>query len=291
VGSLQGYCHNYFREKQMKRRLGLLLVLAAILLLFSCGEQCYKGRVAIMYAFDAEGQLLRSQMDLEDSLFSVGRVFWIGKLEGKDVIVVNSDVGMTNAAMTAQLLIDRFKPKQILFTGICGGIDPENAIGDIVIPEYWVTHDYGLYNQEGFSTGPIYIYLSEKGKPDTATFFAVDESLLKTAENTKPELKPIWGRIPQIRVGGNGASGNSFVDQVEKREWLKDRLDAQIVDMESAAVVQVARINGVPVLVVRSCSDLAGGSGSSTARDELREFFGVAADNSASFVLEFLKQM
>ena len=267
------------------------MVLMTILLLFSCGEQCYQGRVAIMYAFDAEGQLLRGQMNLEDSLFSLGRVFWIGKLEGKEVIVVNSDVGMTNAAMTTQFLIDRFKPRQILFTGICGGIDPENAIGDIVIPEYWVTHDYGLYNQDGFSTGAIYVYLSEEAGPDTVTFFPVDESLLRTAENTKPELKPILGRTPQILVGGNGASGNSFIDQVEKREWLKGKLDAQIVDMESAAVVQVAAVNGVPILVVRSCSDLAGGSGSSTARDELQEFFGVAADNSASFVLEFLKQM
>jgi nucleoside phosphorylase len=43
--------------------------------------------------------------------------------------------------------------------------------------------------------------------------------------------------------------------------------------------------------VVRSCSDLAGGSGSSTARDEIQEFFEVAADNSASFVLELLRQL
>ncbi len=275
----------------MKRRFRLLFILTVTLVLFSCGDQCFEGRVAIMYAFDAEGQLLRSRMDLEDSLFSVGRVFWIGEIEGKDVIVVNSDVGMTNAAMTAQLLIDRFKPEQIIFTGICGGIDPGNAIGDIVIPEYWVTHDYGLYNQEGFSTGAIYLHLAEKGQMDTLTFFAVDGDLLKIAENVRPELKPILGRTPQIKVGGNGASGNSFIDQVEKRGWLKEKLDAQIVDMESAAVVQVARINGVPVLVVRSCSDLAGGSGSSTARDEIQEFFEVAADNSASFVLEFLKQM
>lgn len=244
-----------------------------------------------MYAFDAEGQLLRSQMSLEDSLFSVGRVFWIGKLEGRDVIVVNSDVGMTNAAMTAQLLIDKFKPKEIIFTGICGGINPENNIGDIVIPKFWVTHDYGLYDQEGFTPWPIRAHQPEKTKSDTLMFIPVDESLLRIAEKVKPELKPILNRTPKIKVGGNGASGNSFIDQVEKREWLKERLDAQIVDMESAAVVQVARINGVPVLVVRSCSDLAGGSGSSTARDELREFFEIAADNSASFVLEFLKQL
>jgi adenosylhomocysteine nucleosidase len=275
----------------MKRRFQLLFVFVVILLLSSCGKQCYQGRIAVMYAFDTEGQLLRSQMALEDSIFSVGRVFWIGKIADKDVIVVNSDVGMTNAAMTTQLLIDKFKPKEIIFTGICGGIDPDNNIGDIVIPEYWVTHDYGLYNRDGFKTGWIHAYLSEKGRPDTVTFFQVDKNLLRVAEGTKPELKAIFERVPRIKVGGNGASGNSFIDQVEKREWLKGKLDAEIVDMESAAVVQAAGINGVPVLVVRSCSDLAGGSGSSTARDEIQKFFEVAADNSARFVLELLRQL
>ncbi len=275
----------------MKRRFQLLFVFVIIPLLFSCGKQRYEGRIAIMYAFPAEGQLLRTQIALEDSLFSVGRVFWIGKIADKDVIVVNSDVGMTNAAMSTQLLIDQFKPKQIIFTGICGGIDPDNSIGDIVIPEFWVTHDYGLYNKDGFKTGWIRVHVPERQAPDTVTFFAVDENLLRMAENVKPQLKPILDRTPKIKAGGNGSSGNSFIDQVEKRVWLKEKLGAEIVDMESAAVVQAARINGVPVLVVRSCSDLAGGSGSSTAKDEIQEFFEVAADNSASFVLELLKQL
>jgi adenosylhomocysteine nucleosidase len=104
-------------------------------------------------------------------------------------------------------------------------------------------------------------------------------------------LKPIGERIPKVKIGGKGASGNSFIDQKEKRDYLKEKFDVQIVDMESAAVVQVANVNGVPVLVVRSCSDLAGGSGSATASDELRGFFKVAADNSASFVLELIKNL
>jgi len=275
----------------MKRSFYVLFVVIIILALSSCGKQPYDGRIAIMYAFDAEGKLLRSQMTLEDSLYSLGRIFWVGKIQDKDVIVVNSNVGMTNAAMSTQLLIDKFEPNQIIFTGICGGIDPENNIGDIVIPEFWATHDYGVYNKDGFRPGRMLIPVPGKDKPDTLMFFAVDDDLLKIAENVKPELKPILGRMPEIKVGGNAVSGNSFIDQVEKREELKEKFDAQIVDMESAAVVQVATMNGVPVLVVRSCSDLAGGSGSSTAQEEIEEFFEVAADNSASFVLELLKQL
>ena len=275
----------------MKKRFRLLFLVIIIFVLSSCGKQPYGGRIAIMYAFDAEGELLRSQMALEDSLFSVGRVFWIGKIQGKQVIVVNSNVGMTNAAMTTQLLIDEFKPNRIIFTGICGGIDPENNIGDIVIPESWATHDHGVYDREGFRPGRMVMTLPGKDKPDTLRFFPVDDDLLNIAKGVQPDLKPILDRIPKIKVGGKGVSGNSFIDQVEKREELKEKFDAQIVDMESAAVVQVATINGVPVLVVRSCSDLAGGSGSSTAQVEIEEFFEVAADNSASFVLEFLKQL
>jgi len=250
-----------------------------------------KGKIALMYAFDQEGALLRSKLNLEDSIFVKGKVFWIGKLEVKEVVIVNSGVGMTNAAMTTQLLIDKYNPEEIIFTGICGGIDSSNHIGDIVIPERWATHDYGYYGKDGFVPDSIYVILPGQTKEAGVLFFEVDKAVLEkgklAGQNLK--LKPVGERMPQVKIGGKGVSGNSFIDQKEKRDYLKEKFDAQIVDMESAAVVQVANVNGIPVLVVRSCSDLAGGSGSATASDELRGFFKVAADNSASFVLELVK--
>jgi adenosylhomocysteine nucleosidase len=248
-------------------------------------------KVALMYAFDQEGALLRSKLALQDSLYIKGRVFWFGKLGNRNVTIVNSGVGMTNAAMTAQLLIDRFDPQEIIFTGICGGIDSINHIGDIVIPAQWATHDYGYYGKDGYVPDSIYVILPGEDKIKPMLFFAVDSTLLERAKSSVPELnlKPVKERVPHVKIGGKGVSGNSFIDQKEKREYLKNEFDAGIVDMESAAVVQVANINGIPVLVVRSCSDLAGGSGSETATEELKEFFKVAANNSAGFVLELLK--
>jgi adenosylhomocysteine nucleosidase len=250
-------------------------------------------KIALMYAFNQEGALLRSKLTLQDSLYVKGRIFWLGKLENRNVIIVNSGVGMTNAAMTAQLLIDRFDPQEIIFTGICGGIDSVNHIGDIVIPEEWATHDYGYYGKDGYVADSIYVILPGEDKIKPMFFFKVDSTLMERAKFSEADLnlKPVKERVPQVRIGGKGVSGNSFIDQKEKREYLKSEFDARIVDMESAAVVQVANINGVPVLVVRSCSDLAGGSGSETATEELREFFKVAADNSASFVLDLLKNI
>jgi adenosylhomocysteine nucleosidase len=277
----------------MRKKIVFALVLFVTFFSFILSSIQAKGKIALMYAFDQEGALLRSKLDLKDSVFVKGRVFWIGKLEGKDVIIINSGVGMTNAAMTTQLLIDRYNPEEIIFTGICGGIDSSNHIGDIVIPDSWVTHDYGYYGKDGFVPDSIYVILPGQTKEAGVLFFEVDKAVLEkgklAGQNLK--LKPVGERIPQVKIGGKGVSGNSFIDQKEKRDYLKDKFDAQIVDMESAAVVQVADVNGVPVLVVRSCSDLAGGSGSATASDELRGFFKVAADNSASFVLQLLKKL
>lgn len=266
-----------------------------VFLSFACGKTHDKPQVAILFAFEDEGRLLRSRMELTDSVNVSGRIFWKGKLQGKDVVVVESGVGMTNAAMTTQLLIDKYLPEKILFTGICGAIDSANHIGDVVIPEKWVTHDYGIYNKDGFSPESLVVVLSGESEPKYTMFFSVDKNLLKiaeaSAEKVRDKFKSIRERIPQVRIGGIGASGNSFIDQREKRGWLRGKLDAQIVDMESAGVVQVANINGIPILVIRSCSDLAGGSGSSTAQEELNQFFKVAADNSAMFVLQLLSSI
>jgi adenosylhomocysteine nucleosidase len=282
---------------KIKRNLFFLFILIVIsfLLFLSCEKASHKPQVAILFAFEDEGRLLRSKMELTDSVNFSGRIFWKGKLQGKDVVVVESGVGMTNAAMTTQFLIDKYSPEKILFTGICGAIDSADHIGDVVIPQQWVTHDYGIYNKEGFSPESLVVVLSGESEPKSAMFFPVDKNLLKiagaSAERVRDKFKSIGERIPQVRIGGIGVSGNSFIDQKEKRGWLKDKLDAQIVDMESAGVVQVANINGIPILVIRSCSDLAGGSGSSTAQEELNQFFKVAADNSATFVLQLLSSI
>jgi adenosylhomocysteine nucleosidase len=277
----------------MKRKTIFALVLFLVFVCFISSYAQDKGRIALMYAFDQEGALLRNKLNLQDSLFVRGKIFWIGKLQNKEVIIVNSGVGMTNAAMTAQLLIDKYNPKEIIFTGICGGIDSSNHIGDIVIPESWATHDYGYYGKEGFLPDSIYVVLPNKDNEVGVLFFEANKTLLEKAKSAISglKLKPVRDHIPQVKAGGKGVSGNSFIDQKEKREFLKQEFDAQIVDMESAAVVQVANVNGIPALVVRSCSDLAGGSGSATASEEIKEFFKVAADNSASFVLELLKKL
>jgi adenosylhomocysteine nucleosidase len=82
---------------------------------------------------------------------------------------------------------------------------------------------------------------------------------------------------PEIRVGGNGVSGPSFIDNAEYRSYIYREFDARCVDMESAAAAQVASQNGVPFLFFRSLSNLAGAD---VDENTFNAFIALAADNA-----------
>ncbi|MEL6683602.1 MAG: phosphorylase, partial [Pseudomonadota bacterium] len=90
---------------------------------------------------------------------------------------------------------------------------------------------------------------------------------------------------PQIILNGNGVSGSFFVDNADLREWAFDTFQAQVLDMESAAVAHVAHANEVPFIAFRSLSDLAGGG---DGANEMNTFMSLAASNAASVMRAFV---
>ena len=59
--------------------------------------------------------------------------FFKGKINDKNVVLVESGVGKVNAARTTQILIDKFKVEAIINVGSAGCANNELEIGDIVI--------------------------------------------------------------------------------------------------------------------------------------------------------------
>jgi adenosylhomocysteine nucleosidase len=273
----------------------LILGILTLLVLVRCQTFDTRfGGYLILYAFDAEGVLLSQQMTITDSVTTLGRMTYMGQLSGKEIILAESGVGMTNAAMSAQYLIDRFQPWAVIFSGIAGAIDSSVQIGDIVVCGDWITHDYGYYGGEGFRPSAIEYFDSKADTLAISQSFGVDSVLLSVAGRLTSEgvtLDKIGDRTPHLLVGGTGVSGNSFIDSREKRLWLNEQFSALVTDMESSAVAQVCKVNGLPFIIFRSASDLAGGSGSETAREELGEFFEIAARNSSTVVMMFLESL
>ncbi len=284
---------NLLKTRSVNAVILLILFLFAILSCCENGSQAARPFL-VLYAFSAEGELLAGLMDIKSTDQLLGRRIEVGILAGKDIVLAESGVGMNNAAMMTQALIDRYQPGGVLFTGIAGAIDSSVNIGDIVICDTWISHDYGYFGKEGFRLKEMASYNHNLDSILRKSDFEVDQSLLSSARElsqTGFEFEKIGDRKPILKIGGVGVSGNQFIDSREKRLWLSAQFGALVTDMESAAVAQVCTANGVPFIIFRSASDLAGGSGSETGHAEMEQFFKIAADNSSKVVVGFVSRL
>ncbi len=103
----------------------------------TCLTECTP-RIGIMAAFGQEADLLQSQMQDARVHLINGNRFLVGKLENQPTVVVLSGISMPNAIMVAQLMINHFDIRQLMFSGISGGVDPARKVGDVLIPRAWI---------------------------------------------------------------------------------------------------------------------------------------------------------
>jgi adenosylhomocysteine nucleosidase len=270
-------------------------------------------RIAIISAFPAELALLRSHVEQPRTRMVNGVEFTAGTLQGKPVVLFLSGVSMTNAAMNTQLVLDRFKISHILFSGIAGGVNPALRIGDVVVAQRWGQYlevlaaretapgqyrppsdrdELTLPNFGMFYPRPVGVRSAAHAGVERKFWFDADPGLLAIAERaaTVPlqrcdAERHCLAHEPHVVVGGNGVSGQAFVDNAALREYAFRTFQANVLDMETAATAMVAYSNGVPFIAFRSLSDLAGGG---QGENEIRTFFRIAADNSARVLLAFL---
>jgi adenosylhomocysteine nucleosidase len=99
-------------------------------------------------------------------------------------------------------------------------------------------------------------------KPQDTPYFSATPRLLDAARNAMqnmPVQRILNEREAKLTVGGNGVTGSVFLDNREYRKWTREVFNAEVTEMESAAVGQVCTINDVDWVIIRAISDLAGG--------------------------------
>ena len=161
--------------------------------------------------------------------------------EQVNVVATVGGMGLVAAAATTQHLIDRYQPQAVIFSGIAGNLNKNLHVNDVVLGGTlrYLDTDMRLVGQ---------------WKPGTADQpveeFHSDARLLNLANQALQDagITHITGII---------ASGNYFVDTPAKVEEVIAQTGADAVEMEGAAVAQVAARNDVPALVVRALSDNA----------------------------------
>ncbi|MGD0584345.1 MAG: 5'-methylthioadenosine/S-adenosylhomocysteine nucleosidase [Oryzomonas sp.] len=315
--------NNHSERQKIMRIFHVTLTALALFVLSGCAAVQTTGgrfdttpRLAVISAFDVELEKLRSATTVTATYEVNGRTHYLGRLAGQDVVLLQSGFSMVNAAMTTQALLDRFNITGIVFSGIAGGVNPGLHVGDVSVPAQWGNYqenifaretesgyDPGRFKAEFKNFGMMFPHSSSvpalDGGPDKLErrfWFPVDRKALDRASRLSGKVSlgkctasgECLNNTPHLVVGGNGVSGPTFVDNATYRQWAWETFQADALDMETAAVAHVSYVNRVPYIAFRSLSDLAGGG---VGKNEGKIFGKLAADNSATVVIEYLKSI
>ena len=178
-----------------------------------------------------------------------------GALEGRSIVLARCGIGKVNAALAAQYIIDRFSPTALINTGVAGGVREDAEIGDIAVGRSSIQYDFDV-TSGGYSLGTIpRLAVSE---------FPGDQQLAALALEAAAEVV-----APEKILQGLIVTGDRFVSSAaQKRAILNCFPQAVCVEMEGAAIAQVAHLNGTPHLILRAISDQA----DQKAHQDLREY-------------------
>ena len=228
-------------------------------------------KIGIIGAMSEEIFELKKEMIIEEERICGNSIFFIGKLLGLDIVLVESGIGKVNSAISTTLLINEFKIDKIIFTGVAGCTNNSLNIGDVIISTGLIEHDFDT-TAFGDKFGVI-------PRMNTSLFEA-DKALIEMATAS---AEKIMGK--SATTNGIIVSGDQFIASKEKIKWLREYFNSECVEMEGASVAHVCHIFKIPFVIIRSLSDKADGS----ANIDFQTFVKMAAKNSKDIVLEMIK--
>lgn len=200
-----------------------------------------ENKYGIIAAMKEEMQEIKKIMQEIEEIKIKELIFFRGKINNNNVILVEAGIGKVNAARVTQLMIDKFEIEKIINVGSAGSANNELKIGDIVIGKRLVQHDFDITafgHPKGFITN-----IGQYVESDSELISKMEQTILKLSQN---EFKIKIGTI---------ASGDIFCTEPKMKEKIRTKFNADAIEMEGAAIAQVCKLNEIPFIVIRSISD------------------------------------
>ena len=201
-------------------------------------------KLGIIGAMEQEVETLLSLLEERNTTTHAGVAFHEGRLDGKDVVVVQCGIGKVNAALCVQVLCDCFGVTHLVNTGVAGSLCARLDIGDLVISEDAMYHDFTCE-----ALNPAYVVGLVPGLP--VRQFPADKELIQMAMAAAEQVHPGHASVGRV------ASGDQFVGGKAQKEKIVADTGALCTEMEGAAIAHTAWRNGVPFVVIRAISDKA----------------------------------
>ncbi len=226
--------------------------------------------IGLMGAMQEEIEPLLQFFEEYETVDYADNKYYIAKYKGDDIVIAYSKIGKVYASLTATIMIEKFKIEKLLFSGVAGAINNDLHIGDLIVATALCQHDLDIT-----VFGHPYGYV-----PEGKIYYKADKTLTKIAIDIAKEknIKLKEGII---------ATGDQFVANKEKKEWIRKKFKADALEMEGASVAVVAYSLKVPFFILRAISDAA----DMDAGFDFDEFLKSSAKNSADFLISMLDKI
>jgi adenosylhomocysteine/aminodeoxyfutalosine nucleosidase len=227
-------------------------------------------KIAIMGAMPEEIAPLLEKLDNVSKSVYAANTYYEGTYQDKEVVVAYSKIGKVFATLTATMLIERFNCDMLLFSGVAGAISENLAIGDLIIADGLCQHDLDIT-----AFGHPFGYVPE------------GEVCIPTDITLRDIAKEVAKEKGLVLKEGVIATGDQFVANPDRKEWIGKTFNAHALEMEGASVASVCHALNVPFFVMRAISD----SADMDAGFDFDTFLESSAKVSADFVISMVEKI
>ena len=227
-------------------------------------------KLAIMGAMPEEIEPLLNFFGNYETVNYANNKYYVANYKGNEIVIAYSKIGKVNSTITAATLIEKFGCDKLLFSGVAGAVSSDLKIGDLVVATKLAQHDLDIS-----AFGHPYGFV-----PEGAVFEEANKDLIEVAKSVAKD-KGITLKEGTI------VTGDQFVCENERKEWIAKTFDAAALEMEGASVAVTCNALGVPFFILRAISDAA----DMDASFNFDEFLETSAKVSADFVISMVDKI
>ncbi len=184
--------------------------------------------IAILGAISEEISGIKQAMNIADRVRLGKSEAWLGKWQGKDIVLVRTGVGKERAEDATRQVIERFQPGAIISMGYAGALVADLNVGDLFIADSIKDAGCNSANSE------FELQLNSKWL-DLAKNIPTSEGA-------------------QVRVG-KLITVDSVIHTPKAKQDLGNQFAAEAVEMETIVIARLAQERQVPFISVRGISD------------------------------------
>jgi adenosylhomocysteine/aminodeoxyfutalosine nucleosidase len=227
-------------------------------------------KIAIMGAMPEEIAPILEKLGEYNTVRYADNTYYEANYNGLELVIAYSKIGKVFSTLTASTMIQHFGAEKLLFSGVAGAISESLKVGDLIVATKLSQHDLDI-TAFGHSFGFV---------PEGSVYVEADKELITLSKEVASEM----GKTLQE---GIIATGDQFVANEERKNWIGETFNADALEMEGGSVAVVCDALDIPFFILRSISDAA----DMDASFSFDEFLETSAIESAEFVMKMVDKL